>query len=236
MKVGVFIPTIPVHWKHVPGIVAEYLKGYVKPDRIAVLLSRSNDVPVGDRMRFKTSCDPSVQLYESPAPLNTGAARQQALHLLKDCDVISYQDSDDLPHWDRIKVIREIFESNPDALVLHHSYHYAKSWQGPIYKDRITEYKTHTGDWLYEQYFPNGKIEECISHFAFGDVMGFPVHAGVSSIKREVLEEVPWKIPSKMKIAPEPKAKTEDYEFSMECLFKYKGRHLITDARIYLYR
>lgn len=237
MKIGVFVPSIPTHFGNVGNIVDAYMSGEVKPDRIAVLISDSAKVPIGNRMRFRTTHKHwPVALYESLPLLQAGPCRQLAYDLLEDCDVIAYQDSDDLPHRDRIRVVKEIFEQYPEGMVLNHSYYYGGGWPAQMGTEPVVDWGVMPGTVMSKGYFPTGKLSECMRHHAFGDVMGFPVHAGVPCVRRQVLEEIRWKKAQDLHIAPEPKTKTEDYEFCMECLFKYRERHLLSDARVYLYR
>jgi hypothetical protein len=95
--------------------------------------------------------------------------------------------------------------------------------------------KETNGSELYDFYFPNKILEDCVkSSLCFGGGVQWSVHAGAVCIRKRVLEKIQWKGPENLLFAPDPKTKTEDYEFNMEALY-YLNSHLIINAKLYFY-
>lgn len=222
MKISVFIPCVPNHWPNIKNIVNAYNCGSVVPDEIVILLS--------DCGKVKNYHIPGSVTIAIERPLYAGPARQRAVNLCRG-DIIMYNDADDLPHKDRVKIVKDVFEKNSDIMVLSHSYDY-KEWSN----GDVSKYKMYDAyNLLYEECFKDSDFMNCSVRGSFGDCAGFPVHAGVPCIRRDVLKVISWKHPKDLIVAPDPKTKTEDFEFCFECLYKYKHQHAIIDSKIYLY-
>lgn len=229
MKISVFIPCAPWHFKNVKSILQAYKDQSRVPDEVVIMLSGGNEVSPADRINLQKHFRGFLRLIVNGTRMYAGPARQVALNRAKG-DIIMYHDADDLPHVDRCKVIEKFFEENKKCKVVCHSYNFRqwKPWDG--------KYTIHNAyDRFYEQYFPGGDFLKSENQGCFGGGIGFPVHAGVPCLRKEILKDITWKAPEQLVVAPPPKNKTEDYEFEMECLYNLKKAHYIIDAPIYLY-
>jgi hypothetical protein len=236
MSIGVFIPSVPWHVDTVAPIVRAYMQGPLKPDKIVIYLS-GTDLCDGARIRSMKAHIrriPNVYVQTEDKIVQAGPARQAALDLL-DTDIVAYQDSDDLPHRMRISTIKEVFHNCAHLDMFNHSYDYKKWSLRPPNRFKWGEGAHIEGKVLYERYFPNSKFEEGAKHNAYGDFLPFPVHAGVPCIRRELLKEITWKPAEDLKIAPNPKTKTEDFEFCHEVLYRDYKKVAAVDFPCYLY-
>ena len=237
MKTSVFIPCTQKHIKYISGLVSEYQHGTVKPDEIVVFVSgngRSYEV-------FKNTH------YEKHVAGNVlaGPARQTAKQLCSG-DIILYQDADDLPHPQRVEIVKHLFETM-DIMHMTHSYAFMRelpSWaDGKIHYTAATmpktiEYKEISiidGKKIFEMYFPGGRITDCSTAACSWGSTDNIQHAGACCIRREVLNVVTWKKNNALALAPMNKDKAEDYEFCMECAFRFKKSAMIS-AVLYQYR
>lgn len=230
MKTTVYIPTIPEHFGNISTIIEDYSSGTERPDEIIVFLSRSREVSMEHQYAISRHPSKLVTLVKSPARVYAGPARQQAQNLAHG-DVVLYQDSDDRPHPYRVEWVKRLFETR-DCMVVNHSYFYK---QQPTWDFEWKNMRVVQGQTLRDLYFPNEDVTECRKYTAaYGGGCDFPVHAGVVCIRRELLNEIRWKHPDDLVYAPDPKTKTEDYEFCMDALFKV-NRSIVVDAPLYYY-
>ena len=230
MRASVFIPSIPEHLANVPEILSAYESGSAQPDEVVVMVSRADEASAKELANVKNYPWKRVRMIVRSERVFAGPARQMAL---KECDgdIVLYQDSDDLPHERRVQFAKHFFTVR-DIKILNHSYFYRKQPTWPLVLEDV---KSTEGDDLYKLYFPDGKVESCRKYCdCYGGGLPFPVHAGACCIRREVLEEVKWKGPDELVFAPDPKHKTEDYEFCMEVLFKW-NKSLVINCPLYFY-
>lgn len=105
---------IPCHYKHarfLSQIIKEYSSGTVLPDEIVISLSNADKVPQEIINAIKGSDYPfDVVLLTSDQPLSAGANRNKAAKIAKG-DILISHDADDLPHPQRIEIIKYFFEN-----------------------------------------------------------------------------------------------------------------------------
>jgi hypothetical protein len=146
-------------------------------------------------------------------------------------DIIVYQDDDDIPSCRRIEIIKHFFETQ-DIMCLNHSYVYNKEVPNLDNVD-INAIRYIQSDEIYNKYFPNRKLEECVSiSKSYGGGFNVPTCAGPVSIKREVLNYVKWKANNEISLCAQRKG--EDYDFCMEVLYRF-NKSIIIDVPIYSY-
>ena len=236
LKTTVFIPSTPGHFHYLEEIIQKYQNGTVKPEEIIVSLSESNRVEISKIYDLETKY-PTLRFLRHVDKVEAGPNRQFAENC--DGDIILYQDSDDLPSRDRVEIVKNFFESEPDIFVLNHSYRRVTEYNEMLLDQ--SSFKVMGPDELYKLYFPNGDINDAKLVKAYGGHIKFPVHAGVVCIRKDVLKLVKWKTWEDQVIAPKPPkemykgAGAEDFEFCMDCLFYFK-KSAIIDAPIYFYR
>lgn len=244
MKTSLFIPTIPIHFRHIENILNHYYNGTVVPDEIIISISQSHNLDDESKKLIKNKF-PDVKIIEHSDSLQSGPNRQISKTACKG-DIIIYQDSDDIPHRQRVEIIKYFF-NNYDIMHLNHSYTRNESNDFHI---SIPDIKFIDSERLYKSYFPNSILNECLKvHGAYGGGFDMGIHGGAIAIKREVLNVVEWKpkthlfkneewlrggLPPIMNHNDPRIPGAEDYEFCMETLFKLK-KSILIDAKIYTY-
>lgn len=234
MKTSVFIPCTQKHAHYIPGVVRSYCQGTVKPDEIVVFISGDRDYELFRNTHYEKHVKEKYL---------AGEARQKARDLCRG-DIILYHDADDLPHPQRVEVVKYWF-GHTDAAHMTHSY--AFLGELPKWANRGTHHTSATMPKkiipanvpvlgfgaIREMYFPDGQIGECSRTSSWGPLESIQ-HAGACCIRREVLDAVRWKRNDELVLAKANLSKAEDFEFCMECAFKLKSSML--NAVLYQYR
>lgn len=236
MKTSVFIPCTQKHAHYIPGVVEAYQRGTVRPDEIVVFVS-------GDSRSYEAFKGASREVHVRELVL-AGPARQMAKKLCSG-DIVLYQDADDLPHDQRVEVVKQLFESMD---IMHLTHSYAFMGKLPLWADSRIHHTSETmpktidlktvsvigGGTIFDMYFPGGRITDCSRVSSWGPTDNIQ-HAGACCIRREVLNIVSWKKNNALVLAPINKGKAEDFEFCMECAFKFKKSAMVS-AVLYQYR
>jgi len=239
MKISIVIPCIPRHFFKLLGLLKTLYEGTRIPDEVIVVITEIDRIhrPLIDEL-----LDAGKKFFHTftLVPLKehaySGPARQSG-SVVSAGDVIIYQDADDLPHAQRVKILEHFFETT-DALHINHAYYHNVEVTNP--KILLESIHTVPSNTIYKRYFPTGDILECVkTTYSYGDNLGFSyplIHVGATSIRREVLDKISWKDVNDLKLVSDPglRPRTEDYEFSMEILHKF-NRSLLLDAKLYYY-
>jgi hypothetical protein len=161
-------------------------------------------------------------------------------------DIILYQDADDLPHPQRVEIVKQYFETH-DIVHLTHSY----AFLGPLppWADKNVHHTSSTmpqnintkdivfmnSEWISRLYFPGGKLTDCTRSASSWGLKNCIQHAGACCVRRDVLQKIRWKKNCDLTLAPINRGKAEDYEFCMECAFAFQKSMMIS-AVLYQYR
>ena len=222
MKISVFIPCAMRHLKYINSVVSSYMNGTRVPDEIVIFVSGMNTY-------IRLPYFEKVSYCFVPERVLAGPARQKALFLCTG-DVVMYQDADDLPARERVEVVERYFNER-DIVHLTHSYIFMNKERF----QRPREIKEWDGDFIYNHYFPTGRIRDCSSvSIAYGEAPHHQ-HAGACCIRREILKRVQWKENSALVLAPTNRSKAEDYDFCMETAYRFR-KSIMIDAKLYAYR
>jgi hypothetical protein len=236
MEISLFIPTIPEHIKYLDNILDIYLnKSSIKPDEIIVSVSNYKVIPT-DVLSPMFEKNQNVKFILHDNIMLAGPNRQVSKDFCNG-DIIIYQDSDDLPHIQRIEIIKHFFE-NYDILHLNHSYNDISEYNEDIIN--ISEINYIDSDILNQITFPNNKLTECVDNFrGYGCFNDLLIHGGAIAIKKSVLDVIRWKNRDELYFSPGwdniNYKGAEDYEFNMESTFHLKKSMLI-DSKCYFYR
>jgi len=198
MKYCLFIPTTPLHIKYIDNILDVYTKGTVLVDEIVVSVSNSHLVNkvVLDELVEKYNCN----ILEHHKTMLAGPNRQQAMNVMS--DIIVYHDSDDIPHRQRIEIIKYFFE-NYDILHLSHDYMLSSDSRVEEHKKsniKIQDIKFLDSDTIRNKYFPNNKISDPLKITnGYGDtfqhlnMFNMGAVGGPISIYKHILNDIKWK-------------------------------------------
>lgn len=247
MTISVYIPTIPNHLKYLDKILNTYLhKSTVLPDQIVVSISNFKNVEMSLYEGLKNKYKKVLFLEHSDIKL-AGPNRQYSKEYCNS-DIILYQDSDDLPHIQRIEIVKYFFE-NYDIIHLHHSYFNITENINLIehigqynYNEDLIDVKSikfiESKD-FYNNLYPNKSILDSRDTHTFNKIFNtFKPHHGALAVKKEVFEKVNWKHRDDLFYSPGWDNRNykgaEDYEFMMDVIFNY-NKTVFIDGKIYFY-
>jgi hypothetical protein len=232
--ISLFIPTIPEHIKFLDEILFIYLnKSTVIPDEIIVSVSNYKAIPI-DILTSLIEKYPNVIFILHDKIMLAGPNRQISKDICSG-DIITYHDSDDLPHIQRIEIIKHFFTSY-DILHLNHSYGIKDDYNEDTII--INNIKYITSETFNKNFFPNNILEECnliVNGYGYEN---FPSHGGAISIRKEVLNYIKWRDRSELYYSPSWDDNNykgaEDYEFNMDTTFLL-GKSMMIDSKCYFY-
>jgi hypothetical protein len=232
--ISLFIPTIPNHIKFLDEILFTYLnKSTVIPEEIVVSVSNYATIPPDILL-------PIIEKYQNvkfilhDKVMLAGPNRQVSKDFCSG-DIIVYHDSDDLPHIQRLEIIKHFFD-NYDISHLNHSYDNKTEYNEDLID--VSKINFITSEVFNDYFFPNNILEECTKIVNGYGYDNFPSHGGAIAIKKEVLNHVKWKDRGELNYSPGwdnySYKGAEDYEFNMETTFLLKQSMMI-DSKCYFY-
>jgi len=189
--ISVIIPCSLKHFKNLEKVLYYYQQNTIIPDEIIISYGEKNKIPQNEIDFLKNKYFPFKLFFVVNQLATSAGQNRQIASDIASGDILIYQDADDLPHKQRIEVIKYFFD-NFDIVHLCHSY---------LFSNKYIEFNidlkniNHWGsDAFYKYYFPNGKLTDCLRISAFGAFPGLNVKvaAGATSIKKEVLEIIKW--------------------------------------------
>lgn len=230
MKVSVIIPTTPEHAPYLGVLLAALAQGTEKPEQVVVSVSQA-PLATADALRVlerlgRDLFDDFIMLRHD-GRMRHGPNRQAASERASG-DILIYQDADDLPHPQRVQVVKHFF-ARYDIMHLNHC------WIG--LDDPFPDYtgpgaapiRAVTPEAVFQATFPTATEMECLTALrgrGYGFFSGFYVTTGMPAVRRAVLDRVRWKSPEQFMYK-----RNEDYEFNMNTLFTFR-KSMIIDASL----
>jgi len=239
MKTSLIIPSTNNHFQYVDCILNHYEKGTVKPDEVIISVSMAHlmdkqyleDVVLkyGNSFESLKIIPHFRKIYEGP---NRGEGSKIAQN-----ELLIYQDSDDLPHPQRIEIIKYFFE-NYDILHLNHGYNFEERFE----KEDIEQVKYKQSNEMFDLYFPNFKNTEqekrtrdlrprkvydsLGNSLPYGSGFGpeWNITGGSTAILKNVLDKINWEWTMDV---------SYDYDFCMDTLFYFNKSMLINSPLIW---
>lgn len=231
MSLSLIIPAIPEHVAHLEPLLEAFARGTERPDQVIVSLAQAPHVPAGDLAgleRFGGDRFTDFLLLRHEGRLLHGPNRQAGSAHVRH-DLVMYQDADDLPHPQRVQVVKAFFAAY-DIMHLSHSC-FGMDTPAPDYASGTPPIRALAPEAVFRATFPTGRFEECVATQPYyGVCSNFHIHGGMPTVRREMLAKVRWKHPAEFALR-----RSEDYEFNMECLFHFRKTMLI-DATLVRYR
>lgn len=229
MTISLIIPTTPNHFKYLKCVLNHYLNGTIIPDEVIISISNSHQINRDVINSLKNDFNNQFSrflLVENDFRVEEGPNRGKGSEY-SECDILTYHDSDDLPHPQRIEIIKYFFE-NFDILHLNHSYTFETKFENIDIKN--IQYKL--SDELYSKYFkgvssetrPSKVYDDNGNSLPYGSGFGWAICGGPTSIKKEVLNKIKWG--KTMDVS-------YDYDFSMDSLFYLKKSIIINTPLIW---
>jgi hypothetical protein len=226
MKLSLVIPTTPNHFRFLDCILKNYELGTEKPDEVIISVSNSNFINPIDIQNLETKyfkSFESLKIIKNEFILLEGPNRGNGSKFAEN-ELISYHDSDDIPHPQRIEIIKYFFK-NFDILHLNHSFQYETEFKNINLKD----IKFVGFDELYDLHFSGitnvNERDQNIKHSSYSGMLDFWICGGPTTIKREVLKHIEWN---------ENRIISYDYDFCMDVLYKFK-KSMSIDSKLIWY-
>jgi hypothetical protein len=222
MKTSFCIPVTYRHFNYLKELL-NTIKDYVeKPDEITISISEVDTEEKLNEIQYffnslKENLKIDINYKHFISKQNSGQNRNTCIELASN-DLIIINDADDLPHVERIKIIKNIFENN-DIIHLTHGYMQLLSPE--------LNYSIKQFDYKLKQYELNYVKKR---NFYIVENANVPIHEGaVSFLKSKINKIIKYKENKNNYII------WEDQDFNIEVLEKYnKSFHL--DVPLYLYR
>ncbi len=221
LTVSFIIPCHYKHFKYLEGLLDILCKQTVLPNEVIISLSEVSELGAAAVEDLEKKLYPfPFTIIKHREALSAGANRNCCCDASTG-DIIIANDADDLPHIQRVELIRHAFEEYPAAFIVH---------GGVRDEKRINLFQLYDANKI-DVYKLNGKLCDWIN--------GWPIwHAkiytykydqliyGCPAIKRKTIEKVKW---------PDKHIFGEDCIFARE-FFDKIGSMFIIDANLYLYR
>lgn len=222
MKTSLIIPCTPNHFnRFIERTLSSVRGGTEQPDEIIVSLSCANEVDLDYASKVKDEYGVIVLAHQGRM---THGPNRQAGSEIASGDVLIYQDADDIPHTQRIEIIKYFFRTH-DIVHLNHFW-IPESCDFTHYEKEDIVF-TPSED-IFSFYFPNNSLSDCINMGGYGSLAG-RTHGGPTAIRREVLQKVRWKDWRELEGMP-----TEDYCFCVETLWNF-NKSIIIHAELNKY-
>jgi hypothetical protein len=118
-SVAVIIPCYHGHFKFLENLLNEYTKQTKLPDQIVISISEADKIPEIEINKLNNYYWPfELKIITSYEQLFAGPNRNKAI-INADTDIIVCQDADDIPHPQRIEIIKYAFDNFEIDYLLH---------------------------------------------------------------------------------------------------------------------
>lgn len=178
MTVSVVIPCVPQHVPHLFNLLSHYARQTEVPQEVIISLSRIGSVPqdlinklTDTKWPFKLVLIRNTQRTSAGKNRNLGAQAAQS-------DIIMFQDADDIPHPQRVEIVKYFF-SKYDIYHLMHSF-------------IIPEVMTNNGEIPKEFTFYEKQEISFKNHVAYETTLSFPFTNGEPCMLRELASKMQW--------------------------------------------
>lgn len=191
MNIGMAIPTYKDHWNKTKKLLF-YLNSHdVKPDCISVSCSSSNDQILYESEYLKKELNIEILFSFSDEKMGAWLNRNIAAEKLN-TDIISFFDGDDIPHPQRIEILKYCFDNNKDINVIVHDYFYQEGLTNLLFfeKIQISNLDLHKNSIDY--------VDESVPHPVYNETFSRPriykpYHHAHVSIKKHIFNNIKYK-------------------------------------------
>jgi glycosyltransferase involved in cell wall biosynthesis len=178
LKVSLIIPCIPLHAPYLSSLLKTYEMQTVLPDEVVISLSEADLVE--SKILKELQTQPwhfPILLVLSKEKLYAGENRNKACEHATG-DIFVCQDADDIPHPQRLEIIKYFFEHYPVDHLVHEFVFVTLSAHS------IPSYTMHS-DFSKIPFFYNEEISHAWKN-------GEPLSPGNPAIRRAVFEKIKW--------------------------------------------
>lgn len=213
-SVSVIIPCVPKHAPYLFSLLSYYATQTKIPEEVIISLSEVDSVGEGLLNRIVDYVWPfKVIMIRNKERTSAGKNRNLGSDAARE-DILMFQDADDIPHPQRVEIVKYFFE-HYDIYHLMHFYVPAKKI-------------THDGNIPDEfVWYDKTKIVRR-SHVAYEETSSdFPFHNGQPCILRSLSKKIRW---------PDQWSPGEDVVYSRNVYRMFLDKTMILNAHLVLYR
>lgn len=237
MKTSLVIPATNGNFNYLRCILSHYQDGTVRPDQVVISLSNAHLVGKNKIERLKIRFDgffDDLKIIEHNCIMVQGPNRDSAT-MAAENEIIISNDADDIPHPQRIEVIKWFFE-NHDIYHLNHSY---QTRDDCIFKPvNIEDVKVLNAEETFKHHFPKYNGEKYSGrrpdprkyghNHPYGAYVPWgaddAIHAGCPSFHKNVFKELRWR---------QTEEYAWDWDFDMDVLFHFRKSILINSKLLW---
>ena len=236
MKTTLVIPATDGNFNYLRCILSHYQDGSVKPDQVIVSLSNAHLVNnIQDLEQRFDGVFEDFRILKHTQRMVQGPNRDAA-SMAADNDIIISNDADDIPHPQRVEVIKHCFEKL-DILHLNHAYQTREQTTfEPIDLEQI---KHLTPQQVFDHHFPRYEGQEYTGRRPQAQQYGFPycygawmpwgdeasTMAGAPAFHRDVFKTLRWRQQEEL---------AWDYDFCLDVVFNLR-KSIIIDSKLMWY-
>lgn len=236
MKTSLVIAATNGNFSYLDCVLAHYRDGVVKPDQVVISLSNAHLVNASRISALKTKYSDifeDLKLLQHNHIMVQGPNRDSAT-MAADNEIIISNDADDIPHPQRVQVIKHYFE-NHDILHLNHSYQTHDDMQ--FREVNMGEVQMLDAEQTYKYLFPNYNGEPYSGRRPNPAVYGFGkthysgygpwecIHAGCPSFHKSVFDSIRWRNTEEY---------AWDFDFDFDVVFHFK-KSVMIDSKLLWY-
>ena len=237
MKTSLVIPATNGNFNYLQCILSHYRDGTVKPDQVVISLSNAHLVKkkkIEELEKKFENIFQNLKIVQHDKVMVQGPNRDAA-SMAADHDIIISNDGDDIPHPQRIEVIKYFFE-NYDIMHLNHSYQTRNETTFvPInhvtFLDPKQTFSHHFPNYKNEPYKgrrPDPRLYGYTCH-AYGAHVPWgaddATHAGCPAFHKDVFKELRWR---------QTEDHAWDWDFVLDVLFHFR-KSIIIDSKLLWY-
>lgn len=234
MKTSVVIPATNANFGYLNCILRHYEDGVEKPDEVVVSISNSHLIKPRyiDALENKFSRSFDMKILRHEKQMIQGPNRD-AVTKAATGDIIISNDADDIPHPQRVQIIKGVFLHN-DVVMLNHAY-ISKSQRE---FDPILQIKKIDCQQVFNHHFPNHiRDEKMVAasqrpdahdlgfNAGYGGGLAWWIHAGNVAFSKEVFDVMSWRHTEEI---------AWDYDFCMDVLYAF-NKSIIIDSPLIWY-
>ncbi len=216
LKTSVIVPCYYGHFKHIEELLHYLEKQTVLPDEVVISLSEINKVPIAQLIQLKSlSFHFPVKIIGHEEKLLAGANRNSACEIAIG-DIFICNDADDIPHRQRIEIIKYFFEHYDVDMIIHNLIldpECPPVWYSSTANSYFGEYNNANIPWTLLGWYDQ--------------IYSFPYHHnGNIAIRKKVFEKLKW--PNDIRVG-------EDDLFNRQCFDMFR-KTAVLDVNLIMYR
>lgn len=214
LTVSVIIPCVPKHVPHLLNLLGHYARQTEVPQEVVISFSRMDLIPktLVDQLANK-DWPFRLVLIRNTQKTSAGKNRNLGVQAAKG-DILMFQDADDIPHPQRIEIVKYFFSTYD----IYHLMHFFVGTKKVENKGEIPEECT-----CYQKDKIAFKVSACYEESS----EHFPIHNGQPCVLRKIASQVMW---------PDQYTMGEDVAYNKAIYSKFPGKTMVIKVPLIVYR